>query len=150
MSIQVFRIRHSVREEKGVAILEAAIAIGLLLFILVLGCDFLRFCYTCLAGQYTVSTAARWAAYGEVLPGEPTRLASVKAKVRSIGQSFGLTITDHQIRICPVNEPDCTQESQLLSEELFVIRLTYPMTILLFSEGAFTHVFEAIGANEPF
>lgn len=139
-------------DQRGVVMVEAAIGITVLLMLMVAGIEALHIGYLNMGGQYAVAEAARWAAYGEVLPGQSNRLDSVKEVIRRKASTYGLEIQPSQIKVCPGVErfAACNQESELTSNSTFTIQVVHPTRTVLLKELAIDLHFRAVAQNEPF
>ena len=132
--------------------IEASVGVFVLLLLIIAGIEALQVGYFCLVGQRAVNEAARWATYGKLLPGQTTRLGSVKAVVRQQASQFGLDIDTSQIRICPGMNPiaACDVESELSSHALFTIEVVHPRRTILLKPLTIDLRFRAVAQNEPF
>lgn len=136
--------------ESGATMVEAALSLLVLVFIVLGAIDVLRVSIHLESGQYAVNEAARWATYGDLYGGAASRTESLKLKVRDVAGSIGLRIDPANVDVCPMPLGSCSPESTLDSGSFFMVRARTNFAFL--SLAGFTQpiLFEAVDQNEPF
>jgi hypothetical protein len=137
--------------DEGVVFIEAAVGIASLLLLMLLGCDLLVGGYFAVSGQYALDETARWAAFGELLPGNGDRLSSVKNKLRQTAARYGMQLQDSDISICSglrITAP-CSIQSGMLSGSVFTIYLDYSPPLALIPRETVHLRLRSVGQNEP-
>ncbi len=134
--------------ECGATFLETSIAAFFLLLLGLVAVDCWRICKALEAGQYSVSEAARWTAFGNVDQSSNRRVSAMN-RVVTHARALGLNAKLSQVRVCTAVKPDCSVPSSLQPRELFSVRLDYPFTFVTFPMTTVLR-FEVVEQNEPY
>ena len=132
--------------ERGVSMLEASLAIPIILLFLLSGIDVLRYCQSASALSRSVSEAASWASHGDSILGQYENRKILKNRVIDIGLQAGIQINYDEITVCSIKTNDCEEGNDLSDGEPFVIKAVQPFKVLtLFG---FSKIMEAKAANQ--
>lgn len=110
----------------GVSMIEASLAIPVLLLLVFAGIDALRFGYAYSAARYAIAEAANWASKADSIVGVPNNKQMLKNKVREFGSKSGVEIAEESISICSTKNNTCENYVDITPGELFTIRIAQP------------------------
>lgn len=135
--------------ESGAMMAEAALALAFYMFLLISVFEFGRLSYVVLAGNYSVSQTARWAAMGERDAGF-SKVQSIVNRLEELGTTTGININPDNISLCPLdNVGECNVlENPSDSGEAFELIYRHIISISFFGDINLT--FQSIITNEPF
>jgi hypothetical protein len=131
-------------------LIEAAIGLGMLLYLVLVGCDLIRLNSQLNAVQWAVSKAARWSSYADLSSEDGHSKAQVvKDYVGRIAQGAGVSLDSDQIQVCSARAPGCNPESLLDAGELYVLRVRKELSLISLLGVSFTHEVEVLEQREP-
>ena len=155
--------RRFLRRQAGAAIVEAAVAVPVLLMALLLGIELVRGAYFLAAGHNAVNHAARVAMIGAAeyraayqaagLPVFTDWIEFLKTDLAEYGSGLGLPTEAGRIEICPVSDivgEDCSSESAGAPGQIVRIRWRAPVRSSVWRLVKDTIVFDSYVQNEPF
>lgn len=136
--------------ERGAVLVEAAIGLGILLYVLFVGFDLIRLSTQLNSAQWAVSKTARWSSYADLSSADgKSRAQVVKDYAVRIAQRAGLSLESGQIEVCSARVPECNPESLLEPGELYVLRVRKELSSISLLGLSFTHEVEALEQREP-
>lgn len=127
---------------------ESALALVFGTLMIVGGIDMLRISYVTVAGQYVLCETARWSTIGTTLPGL-TRTESIKQILRDRAAVFGLQTTDANIRICAIDDINCTIDDPQGSGKEVYLAAKFPIRFLV-AKYTLDYEVGTFAKNEPF
>ena len=114
---------------------------------------FLYFAFLTLCLQFSVNEAARWGILGETLNdpfGQPlSREDSIRLRFEQAAQSYGIDPSDVDLRICPLNDPNCAVNNAGLPGQQILVQAEKPQ-LDLFGVGLVTPTASVSIKNENF
>jgi hypothetical protein len=146
---------HSL-DERGATIVESAIAFPFFLLILLSTIDLLRVIQFDISLHYTLANAARWGIIGERLddpaaPGFPlSREESIEQRLQATAQSYGISLSADEIRLCPSTDPHCLTDFAGNPNDFFLISVSRPISLFAFGGKTIAINATVISKNEPF
>ena len=142
-------------KERGATMVEATIALPVFLFLLFGLMDFYRVGYTLFALNYAAERTARWAILGEQLTTNSTenpvtlsREDSIERKFNEITSKYSLALKDTQVKICPVDSPNCSTNDVGEAEEYFTISVSAEVDPMVYP-GELRLEVKVLGRTEP-
>ncbi len=114
-------------EEKGVAILETAMTIGIFFGVLFGGMEIILSMHRALGATHASVMAARFSTTkGRTAP---DAIAALKSNVNLYANSYGFTVYPDQIHVCPVDKCDSNPNLDSLGEagDFISLRITVPV-----------------------
>jgi hypothetical protein len=141
---------HGAAAQRGAVLVEATIGLGILLYLLFAGFDFIRLSTQLNSAQWALSKAARWSSYADLSSSEgKTKAQVVKDYAVRIAQRAGLSLDSGQIEVCNARVPECNPECLFEPGELYVLRVRKEFTLISLLGLSITHEVEALGQREP-
>jgi hypothetical protein len=119
--------RSPAPQERGSTLLEATLAIPLLLILVLITTELLLLAYRTLSVQFVVSRVMREAVLEPrtPLPLPATTYAGyLKGEVTRWGAACGVTIAEEDISICPIDSGDCAGDDPGQAEDLIRLSVT--------------------------
>ena len=132
------------KPQHGAAMVEAAIALPVFLFVLINGLIMLLGAYRSLAFEALVSHSIRTS----VVDGTPQRLTNLQNSVLSTARFLRLPVFQTDITVCPVQDPQCEQNNAAGANDFVRLRIDNVIPIMHAVERPMT--FTVIARNEPF
>ena len=136
------------KNQAGAVMVEQALCISLLLFVLLGIVDIAHAVYVSAASQYAVTRTAHWAAIGSANPGE-SREESISKYFEDVAQGIGLNPALDKLSICLAVNPGCSVLNAGSANDIIYVSYSHPKHLFSvnlsveLSAGAFAR-------NEPF
>lgn len=135
--------------ETGAVLVEAAIGLSLLLYLLLVGFDLVRVSAELNAAQWVASKTARWSSYANLTVEGKSKAEVVKDYALRVARSAGLSLDPSHIKICSARFAGCESESVLEPGDLYVLRIRKKVSIASLLGVSFISEAQSLDQREP-
>ena len=103
--------------------------------------------------SFSTERAVRWSILGETLEDPSTasklsRVDSLSLHLRQSAQKFGVSVSEADIRICPLSDANCSANSIGASGDYFLVRVRRDVELPFFLDNI-EHEIRVLGRSEP-